>query len=215
MNDASKCPVKLTSPFTLVMSGPSGCGKTALTSELLQSDCIDPRPNNVTYMFAEWQPAYDKMRQVMPEIKFVAGWKPDIYDQLVPENNNLLIIDDLVSQCRQDPTLSALFTRGSHHRNVSIILITQNYFWSGSTATDVRRNTTYLCMFRCKQDSLQMARFGQRIMPYKSKYFMQAYSEATSRPHGYLFVDMHSECPEEFMLRANILGEHMAVYLPD
>jgi hypothetical protein len=166
-------------------------------------------------MYAEWQPAYEEMRRTMPDIEFIAGWKPEIYDQLVPQNSNLVVIDDLVSHCRGDPTLSALFTRGSHHRNVSIILITQNYFWSGSTATDVRRNTTYLCMFGCKQDNMQIARFGQRIFPQNSKYFMQAYSDATNRPHGYLFVDMHGECPGDFMLRSNILGDQIVVYLPD
>jgi hypothetical protein len=166
-------------------------------------------------MYAEWQPAYDEMKRLMPDIEFLAGWRPEIYEQLVPQNNNLVVIDDLVGSCRADPTLAALFTRGSHHRNVSIILITQNYFWSGSTATDVRRNTTYLCMFRCKQDSMQVARFGQRILPHRSKYFMQAYNDATSQSHGYLFVDMHSECPEQFMLRTNITGDRVTVYLPD
>jgi hypothetical protein len=166
-------------------------------------------------MYAEWQPAYDEMLREMPEIEFLSGWRPELYEQLVPQNHNLLVIDDLISNCHDDPTLSALFTRGSHHRNVSIILITQNYFWTGSTATDVRRNTTYLCMFRCKQDSLQVARFGQRILPHKGKYFMQSYNDATSRPHGYLFIDMHNQCPEEFMLRTNIIDDHITVYLPN
>ena len=52
----------------------------------------------------------------------------------VPENfgnsqgkPSLLILDDLLNGAYSDKVCD-LFTKGSHHRNVSVILVTQNLF---------------------------------------------------------------------------------------
>jgi hypothetical protein len=214
--DASACPVFLSAPFNMMVSGPTCCGKSSFVSSLLRSDKIQPKPNRIVFMYGEWQPGYDALRQNIDGIEFLAGWHPEVYESLIPQQNNLIIMDDIISRCKSDSTLGELFTRGSHHRNVSVILITQNYFWSGSMAVDVRRNLTYLVLFRCKQDWQQIYSLGRRMLAGKrSERFMQAYDDATQMPHGYILIDMHNHCPERYMLRTHILTDRINVYLID
>jgi hypothetical protein len=45
--------------------------------------------------------------------------------------NGLIILDELMAQSGKDKRISDLFTKGSHHRNLSFIYIVQNIFHQG------------------------------------------------------------------------------------
>lgn len=212
----SECPQFLRAPFNMVINGPTQIGKTTWTAKLLVSDCIEPKPDKIVWMYSEEQPIYEKIQQDLgARITFHQGWSPQVFDQFISSENNLIVIDDLISACSNDTSIGDLFTRGSHHRNISCILITQNYFWGGASAVTVRRNTHYLVTFACKQDARQISRFGQQILPGKNKFFQEAYDDATKRPRGYLLIDMHHSCPVEYMLRTNIVEKPITVYVDD
>jgi hypothetical protein len=209
------CPQHLSCPCNIVVSGPTQVGKSTFVEQLILSDCLQPRASVIKYVYGAWQPAFERLQRQLPDIEFIDGWQTDLSERFNPNNTNLLILDDIVSSCKNDTALSDLFTKGCHHRNVSVILITQNYFFAGSSGVDVRRNTQYLALFPCRQDQRQVARFAQQIFPANWKYFMQAYADAVRPRFGYLFVDMHHECDPRFSLRANILNKYVTVYLPD
>jgi hypothetical protein len=38
----------------------------------------------------------------------------------------------------------------------------------------------------------------------RTKYFLEAYTAATARPHGYLVIDMKQETPDILRLRSHI-----------
>ena len=44
---------------------------------------------------------------------------------------DLVVLDDLMSQCSNDQGVADLFTRGSHHRGISVLYLTQNLFLLG------------------------------------------------------------------------------------
>ena len=44
----------------------------------------------------------------------------------------------------QNEMIEDVFTEGSHHRNLSVINVTQNIFPSGKHAVTQRRNTQYM-----------------------------------------------------------------------
>jgi len=50
---------------------------------------------------------------------------------------NLIIFDDLMSECINSNTIMNLFTVGSHHKNTSVFFITQNIFSKGKFARDI------------------------------------------------------------------------------
>jgi len=42
--------------------------------------------------------------------------------------------------------LSELFNNGSHHRNISLVLITQNLFLQGLSSRDISLNSKYIVL---------------------------------------------------------------------
>ena len=81
---------------------------------------ISPPPQHIVYCYSIYQPLFDQY----PDIEFVEGL-PDL-SQFDGSKNVLLILDDMMSEINQ--TMTDLFTKGSHHRNISVIFITQNLF---------------------------------------------------------------------------------------
>ena len=49
-------------------------------------------------------------------------------------------MDDLMAQSSKDKRIADLFTKGSHHRNLSIIYIVQNIFHQGKEIRNISLN---------------------------------------------------------------------------
>ena len=60
-------------------------------------------------------------------------------------DNSLIVLDDLMSQCSNDSRVADLFTRGSHHRGISVMYLTQNLFPPGKLSRAISLNCHYKC----------------------------------------------------------------------
>ena len=69
------------------------------------------------------------------------GYSDDIYESLEPSDQNLLILDDQMSEASNTKSLANLFTKGSHHRNVTILYLVQNMFDQGRSSRTVSQNS--------------------------------------------------------------------------
>jgi len=58
----------------------------------------------------------------------------------------LLIVDDLMQET--DQSVANLFTKGSHHRDVSIMFLAQNLFPQNKFARNMSLNAHYMVLFR-------------------------------------------------------------------
>ena len=131
-------------PFSMVVTGPSGSGKTEWTRKLLLSSLIQPPPERILWCFGKWQPLYDDIKKRIPWIEFVHGI-PDYLNSsqyIDVSKRNLLIFDDLKTEAKCDQRIADLFTKGSHHKNISIVYLTQNLFPQNTTT--MKRNGTFL-----------------------------------------------------------------------
>jgi len=82
---------------------------------------IEPTPRKIVYYSAEYQPLFEHYED---RIEFRHGMpKADTIDRLT---NVLVVYDDLMKEA--DKRLTRIFMRGSHHRNVSVIFMVQNFF---------------------------------------------------------------------------------------
>jgi len=112
----------LSHPFTSIVCGPTGCGKTRWIFRLIENadKIISPCPTRILYCYGEYQALFAKY----PGVEFNDGL-PDIskFDGKEP---TLLIIDDLMNETNSD--VERIFTRMSHHRNLSMVFIMQNLF---------------------------------------------------------------------------------------
>ena len=61
-----------------------------------------------------------------------------------PENvPTLIVLDDLMDSA-YSKKVSELFTKGSHHRNIRLVLITQTLFHLGPSSRDISLNCKYI-----------------------------------------------------------------------
>ena len=205
--------------FSMMVTGPSQSGKTEWTRKLLLLLLIQPPPERILWCFGQWQPLYENLQKKIPCIEFVHGIPDYLHSSqfISPDKRNLIILDDLMTEAKCDQRIADLFTKGSHHRNISIVYLTQNVFPQGKACRDIALNTQYLVLFNNPIDRLQVTTLAKRIYPSTSAIFMKRFEEATSRPYGYLVVDLKSSSSEQDRLRTDIFdsSDQQAFELPD
>ena len=165
---------------------------------------INPAPQRIVWLYKRWQPMYDVIKStVNPPVEFIEGIPAGIDTFFNQTENNLLIIDDLMSSCGDDPQMTEIFYEGSHHRSLSVVLLCQNLYYSKSPTQ--RRNSHYVVLFKNPNDLQSVMTFARQINPKKTKEFLQIYGKATSKPHGYLLLDFKQATQEKDRLRPNVL----------
>ena len=63
------------------------------------------------------------IRERYPGIEFEKGWRDDIFDSLTPEQRNILVLDDQMGVTSSSKSLSDVFTKRSHQRNLTVIYL--------------------------------------------------------------------------------------------
>ena len=203
-------------PFTCIVSGCSGSGKTTFVERVLKNraELINPAPTNVLYCFGELTPKILKWRhQQQLGITVHYGFPTEeIIKSMTP--NLLLVLDDLLTDLEENIKLvNKLFIRGSHHWNLSVILITQNIY--DKSLRLLRLNSHYLVLLRNPQGQDQVRTLAHQMYPEKRKYFLESYANATSKQFSYLLIDIHPETPDLRRLSTNIFsGEIRIYYIP-
>ena len=80
----------------------------------------------------------------MPWVDFHEGL-PDL-QMFQPSVKTVVVVDDLMAEA--DERVTALFTKGSHHRNVSVVYLVQNLFHKGKDHRTISLNAQYLVLFK-------------------------------------------------------------------
>ena len=82
-------------------------------------------------------------------------------EDLPRDRRHLLIVDDMMVESGDE--MLKLFTKGSHHRNMSIVYIVQNLFDKGKHHRTISLNTHYLVCFKNPRDSTQIQTLARQI----------------------------------------------------
>lgn len=208
---------RLQHPFSLVISGPSNCGKTFFVKSIIEkaSTIISTKIDNIVYIYSCWQPLYNQLLQIR-KITFVNGIPESLSDDVLlpPDKNNLLIIDDVMNTASNSIEVQNVFTQYVHHRNLSCMYLVQNLFMQGKSSRTISLNTNYLILFNNPRDKYQISVLGRQMFPGNTKYFLEAFNDATSAPYGYLLIDYKSKTPDYLRLRTNLLSDRQVVYIP-
>jgi hypothetical protein len=138
---------------------------------------------------------------------------PDI-DQFDGSEPVLLILDDLMSETND--TIAAMFTKGSHHRNVSIVFLVQNLFDKNKHFRTISLNSHYLVLFKNPRDTSQFSYLARQMYASNYRFAVEAFKDATRQPFSYLLVDLRPEQDEDLRLRTNIFPDESPhyVYVP-
>jgi len=115
----------------------------------------------------------------------------------------LVILDDLLNDVYSKQVYDT-FTNGSHHRNISVILIIKNLFHQGLYCRDISLNAKYLVLLKNVRDENQFMFLARQVYPENSASFYKAYLDVTQRPHGYLLLDLSQDTDDRLHLRTDI-----------
>ena len=205
--------IRFKTPANFYVCGPTQCGKSHLVRSLLHAagELFYPTPSKIIYCYGEHQKEFN---QLPAHVTLVRGLPPNLYNMLEGIDNSLIVLDDLMMDCSNDRQVADLFTRGSHHRGISVMYLTQNMFPPGKLSRTINLNCHHVIMFRNPRDSLGMSTLAKQMYPRQTGYLMDAYQDATAKPYGYLWIDCHPLTPDEIRLRACVLpGEKPLVYV--
>ncbi|CAL8133557.1 unnamed protein product [Orchesella dallaii] len=204
---------QFTHPFSLIIAGMSMSGKTYFTKQLIENReiLIKPTPIEVIVCYSEDQQIYSDLK-VNKHIKFIKGLDFDFSEN---QNPKLLIIDDQMTSSAQSKEVQELFIKGVHHKNVSLVFITQNLFNQGRYARDMRLNAHYLIVFKSPMFLSSVGYLSRQFNPTHPKFVLESYKDATKKPYSYLFINLHPNCDDELRIRTGILpNESEIVYVP-
>jgi len=166
---------------------------------------MTPIPDHILWCYGEYQTLYG----TVDGVDFQQGL-PDL-DNLDSREKHLIILDDLMDET--DQRVASLFTKKSHHRNISVMYIVQNLFHRGKHHRTISLNAHYMVVFKNPRDVSQIMALAHQMYPQRTKYFLEAYTAATAQPHGYLVIDMKQETPDILRLRSHIFpGEKQIAY---
>jgi hypothetical protein len=129
-------------------AGPTSSGKTVLIRRILKyhknvisfkNEIIDKL--KVIWAYGQWQDLYnEKIPNV--DITYIEGLPSE--DEIMSDKPHVIIIDDLMTELGNDKKLTNIFTKGSHHNDISVIFISQNIFHQGSQMRTISLNCHYI-----------------------------------------------------------------------
>jgi len=92
------------------------------------------------------------------------------FDKGVPDFENpenvptLIVLDDLMdSAC--STKVSQLFTKGSHHRNISLVSFSQNFCHQDPSSRDISLNSKYIVVFKNPRDKTKIVHLDRQVYP--------------------------------------------------
>jgi len=180
--------LKIKYSFSCIVSGPSGSGKSSFCIRFLQNlDALYTYRNfdcGVIWCYSEKTAVPNQQLAVLKKKK-----KKIRYNEVVPadfENAHgrpcLIILYDLLNDANSKEVCD-FCTKGSHHRNISVILITQNLFHQGIYCRNISLYTKYLVLLKNVRDKNQFMFLARQMYTENSTSRYKEYLNATQRPY--------------------------------
>jgi len=172
------------------------CGKTEFVAKFIQhvKQMMTPAPQRIVWCYGKWQRRFDSI----PNVGFIGG---------LPQRENfdgtqstLLILDDLMNETNRSVT--DLFTKGSHHRDLSIVYIVQNLFNNGKEHRTFSLASHYIVVFTNPMTHRKSFIWQNKLTRERSKLFKKHLK--TQHPLDYLLLDFKKCTPNKLRLRTKL-----------
>ena len=179
------------------------------TNLLNQHKLINRPIEKIVICYKTMQTAYEVFKYLTNDVEFCEGLI-DI-KKFDATKNNLLIIDDLMEQCKDNNEILNLFTVASHRRNISVFLVSQNIYTKGKFTRDINLNSSNMILFKNPRDSVQISILARQMFPNRSKAFMEAFMDAVEN-YRYIFLDFDLETSDKLRIQTNIVDDKRIIY---
>ena len=143
--------LKFKHPFSCIVSGRRGSGKSSFCISFLQNRehlCTERAfAGGLVWCYGE-KSVVATRHQLPANIRINEGVPEDVGSANEPPC--LVILDDFLTDV-YSKEVCELFTRGSHHRNISVILINQNLLCQGRFCRDIFLNAHYIVALKMSE----------------------------------------------------------------
>src|SRR5882757_2915767 len=194
-------------PRRFIIYGPSGSGKTTFVEKLLfyMKELFGFYFDNIIYYSGQSFPKFDSIHGIrINKIKNI----DNIFANIDVNKKHLFIIDDNMHKSANDIIISDLFTKTSHHKNISVIILVQNLFPKSKYMRDISSNSTYIVLMSNPRENLQIKTLSSQIDGANSNFILNCYNEATkNKPFSYLFLDFDQNTSDDVRVRTNIFPD--------
>lgn len=200
---------RLQHPLTMMVSGQTGSGKTVWTRNFLQHfsqlTTFSRPTTRVLWVYGQYQPVYNQTLQ-NTEITYTEAF-PNETD-LTAAPPDVIVVDDLMTKVAEDVRLADMFTKLSHHLNITVIFIVQNLFYRGKYMRTISLNCHVMVLMKNIRDAAQMYALGRQIFPGNQSYFKDALDDALQvtkvRKYPYLVLNVQPGSDEKTRLMTDI-----------
>ena len=197
-------------PSSILIVGPSDCGKTVFTEKLVldNNELFDHNASvPVHYCYGAWQDRLQNMKdrgvhfhEGIPDHSALERW-------FFRRRGGILVLDDLMGEGSNDKRVLDLFTKHSHHQNVTVLYLCQDMFPVGKYAKSISRNAHYIVAFKNPRDQLGVRNVLLQSFPTTWKDSLETFHRATTRRYGYLVMDLHPASPDYQRLLSHLLKD--------
>lgn len=207
----------LTIPFSLICSGCSGAGKSHFVKNLLlnQRAITGGTWKKIFYISRFELTDLERDLKHLP-VEFIHGVIPtvdELQDKSDAKHQNLVILDDLMTQAANSADVKNLFAEGRHIK-FSVIYCTQNLFQRGLFSREIRLNSNYLVLFKQIHDRLQLIRFFVSVRPGFWRFMLNCYDDAIGGHFGYFLMDFRPHSSSDILrLRTDIRKNSQILYI--
>ena len=133
--------LKFKHPFSCLLIGPNVSGKTSFCIRFLENlktlCTMGNFSGGIVWCYSELSATPYQQLAGKKYVRFHEGVPADFNN--IGEKPCLVILDHLLNSTYSKDVCD-LFTKGSHHMNISVILITQNLFHQGKFFRDISLN---------------------------------------------------------------------------
>jgi hypothetical protein len=190
-------------------------GKTHFVIKLIQNSdkMFQHPPEKIIYCYGVYQDAFKVLEDSHPNIIMHEGLPAESFidQELDTAKYNLLILDDLLEEFSRSRDISILFTRGMHHRKISLFVLYQNLFHQSPHMRTISLNLSYFVLMKTFRDKQQIGVLAKQMFGNSAKAMLEAYENATnseSKPK-YLVVSNHPDLNEEDRLATSIFPDEI------
>ena len=139
-----------------------------------------------------------KFHEGVPDTDQLKTWFP---------KGGLLVLDDLMAEGGNDKRVLDLFTKHSHHQNVTVLYLCQDMFPPGKYAKSISRNAHYIIAFKNPRDQLGMRNLLLQAFPTQWQVLQDTFQRLTERRFGYMVLDLHPGSSDDHRILSHLLRD--------
>lgn len=207
-------------PTQLLISGPTKSGKTSLVTKILQNREVMFEPVAAkVYWFYTMLNSITPVQEALSDVEFIEGI-PDydfISTKIVDNTPKILVMDDMqdvISTAKGATDMTKIFTRLSHHSDVSLIFLVQDMYYNPKMRRITNQCENLIVMANGSGIMGQVGHFASQQglnAQFVKDYCLQNVRDLSS--HGYLLISNGANVGVD-RVRTNILpGEENIIFV--